>query len=44
MTPASNFAASIHQKIHNKAVAEHRPFNDLLQFQTHLNKEKRLFQ
>jgi hypothetical protein len=32
MTPASNIAASIHQRILNKAVAEKRPFNELLQY------------
>jgi hypothetical protein len=31
MTPAHN-AASIHQRILNKAGSEHRPFNDLLQY------------
>lgn len=31
MTPIIN-AASIHQRILNKAVAEHRPFNELLQY------------
>ncbi|HEX2980841.1 MAG TPA: nucleotidyl transferase AbiEii/AbiGii toxin family protein [Anaerolineaceae bacterium] len=31
MTPASN-AASIHQRILNKAASEHRPFNELLQY------------
>jgi hypothetical protein len=31
MTPA-NTAASIHQRILNKATAEHRPFNELLQY------------
>ena len=31
MTPINN-AASIHQKILNKAAAEHRPFNELLQY------------
>ena len=31
MTPTNN-AASIHQRILNKAVAEHRPFNELLQY------------
>lgn len=31
MTPTNN-AASIHQKILNKAASEHRPFNELLQY------------
>jgi hypothetical protein len=31
MTPANN-AASIHQRILNKAASEHRPFNELLQY------------
>jgi len=31
MTP-TNIAASIHQRILNKAVSEHRPFNELLQY------------
>jgi hypothetical protein len=31
MTPI-NHAASIHQRIHNKAAAEHRPINELLQY------------
>jgi hypothetical protein len=32
MSPASNIAASIHQRILNKATAEKRPFNELLQY------------
>ena len=32
MTPVSNIAASIHQRLLNKAMAERRPFNDLLQY------------
>jgi hypothetical protein len=32
MTAASNLSASIHQKLLNKAAAEHRPFNELLQY------------
>ena len=31
MTPINN-AASIHQRILNKAAADHRPFNELLQY------------
>ncbi len=32
MTAASNLSASIHQKLLNKAAAEQRPFNELLQY------------
>lgn len=32
MTPTSNPSASIHQRILNKAAAEQRPFNELLQY------------
>ena len=32
MTPVSNIAASIHQRLLNKAMAERRPFNELLQY------------
>jgi hypothetical protein len=32
MSPTSNIAASIHQRILNKATAEKRPFNELLQY------------
>ncbi len=32
MTAASNLSASIHQKLLNKATAEQRPFNELLQY------------
>jgi hypothetical protein len=34
MTAASNLSASIHQKLLNKATAEQRPFNELLQYYT----------
>jgi predicted nucleotidyltransferase component of viral defense system len=32
MTAANNLSVSIHQKLLNKATAEHRPFNELLQY------------
>jgi hypothetical protein len=32
VTPISNIAASIHQRLLNKAMAERRPFNELLQY------------
>lgn len=32
MTPVSNISASIHQRLLNKAVAERRPFNEILQY------------
>jgi hypothetical protein len=32
MTAVNNLAASIHQKLLNKATSEHRPFNELLQY------------
>ena len=32
MTPVSNISASIHQRLLNKAMADRRPFNELLQY------------